>query len=326
MNRRDLLTRGATAAAALTLSPSALLAQRGFPEHALRLVVPFPPGGPYDVIARMYARKMSDILGQPMVVENKAGGETSIGAADVARANPDGYSLLMGGSPTHVFAPAIMAHPPYDARKDFTPLSITGVETLSIIVAAKSPVKTLKDLEALAKASPGKLNYGDTAPSAQLAVEMFKSQAGKLDIVGVPYRGFTPSIQDLIAGNIQVMPALVGAALNFHQQGTVRILAVFSERRLATLPDVPTGIESGYPDLILWTFSMLCTTGGVPAPVIGRLDQATQKVLHDPEFIKFQEDRGIVPVLDSSPAAAKKFVDEQIARLTPMIIALRRKT
>jgi tripartite-type tricarboxylate transporter receptor subunit TctC len=222
----------------LAAGPAA--AQEAYPSKPVRLVVPFPPGGPYDVIARMYARKMGEILGQPMIVENKAGGETSIGAADVARAQPDGYSLLLGGSPTHVFAPAIMPNPPYDARKDFTPLSITGVETLSIIVAANSPVRTLKDLEALAKANPGKLNYGDTAPSAQLAVEMFKSQAGQLDIVGVPYRGFTPSIQDLIAGNIQVMPALVGAALNFHQQGTVRILAVFSEQRLATLSDVPT--------------------------------------------------------------------------------------
>ena len=325
MDRRRLLQHGLAASAALAMGAPNARAQRGFPERPMKLVVPFPPGGPYDVIARLYARKMGEVLGQPMVVENKAGGETSIGAADVARASPDGYTLLMGGSPTHVFAPAIMPNPPYDAMKDFTPLAVTGVETLSIIVAANSPVKTLKDLEALAKASPGKLNYGDTAPSAQLAVEMFKSQAGQLDIVGVPYRGFVPSIQDLIAGHIQVMPALVGAALNFHQQGTVRILAVFSEKRLPSLPDVPTGIEAGYPNLVLWTFSMLCTTGGVPAPVVERLHLATQKVLHDEEFIKFQKDRGIEPVLDSSPERATKFVADQIARLTPTIIALRRK-
>lgn len=325
MDRRRLLQHGLAASAALAMGAPNALAQRGFPERPMKLVVPFPPGGPYDVIARMYARKMGEVLGQPMVVENKAGGETSIGAADVARASPDGYTLLMGGSPTHVFAPAIMPNPPYDAMKDFTPLAVTGVETLSIIVEANSPVKTLKDLEALAKASPGKLNYGDTAPSAQLAVEMFKSQAGQLDIVGVPYRGFAPSIQDLIGGRIQLMPSLVGAALNFHQQGTVRILAVFSEKRLPSLPDVPTGIEAGYPNLVLWTFSLMCTTGGVPAPVVERLHQATQKVLRDEEFIKFQKDRGIEPVLDSSPESATKFVADQIARLTPTIIALRRK-
>ena len=244
MDRRQVLQHGLVASAALALGAPKALAQPAYPNRPIRLVVPFPPGGPYDVIARMYARKMGELLGQPMVVENKAGGETSIGAADVARASPDGYSLLMGGSPTHVFAPAIMPNPPYDAVKDFTPLSVTGVETLSIIVAANSPVKTLKDLEILAKAEPGKLNYGDTAPSAQLAVEMFKQQAGKLDIVGVPYRGFAPSIQDLIAGNIQLMPSLVGAALNFHQQGTVRMLGVFSEKRLASVLDVPTGIEA----------------------------------------------------------------------------------
>jgi tripartite-type tricarboxylate transporter receptor subunit TctC len=325
MNRRQLLQRALTASAALTVGAPEVVAQRGFPERTLRLVVPFPPGGPYDVIGRLYARKMSEVLGQTMVVENKAGGETSIGAAEVARANPDGYTLLMGGSPTHVFAPAIMANPPYDAIKDFAPLAITGVETLSIIVKADSPIKSLNDLERLAKASPGKLNYGDTAPSAQLAVEMFKSQAGNLNIVGVPYRGFTPAFRDLLAGHIELMPSLVGSAANFQKQGTVRILGVFSDKRLPSVPDVPTGVESGYPNLVLWTFSMLCTTAGTPAPVIERLHQATQKVLHDPEFIKFQEDRGIQPVLDSSPQAAAKFLDKQIKELTPTIIKLRRK-
>lgn len=326
MNCRGFLKYGVAASAVLGPGASRSWGQSGFPERPLRLVVPFPAGGPYDVIGRLYARKMGDILGQPMIVENKAGGETSIGAAEVARANPDGYTVLMGGSPTHVFAPAIMTKSPYDPEKDFTPLAVTGVETLSIIVSASSPVKTLKDLEALAKANPGTLNYGDTAPSAQLAVEMFKSQAGGLNIVGVPYRGFSPSIQDLIAGHIQVMPALVGAALNFHTQGTVRFLAVFSEKRLPSLPEVPTGIEAGYPNLVLWTFTLMCTTAGVPASVIERLHEATQKVLNDAEFIRFQKDRGIEPVLDLSPEAARRFVSEQIARLTPAIIALRRKS
>ena len=325
MDRRTLLRQGLAASAIVAASASGALGQRAFPERPLRLVVPFPPGGPVDVIGRTFARKAAPLLGQPVVVENKAGGETSIGAADVARAAPDGYSLLLGGSPSHVFAPAIVPNPPYDAVKDFTPLSITGTETWCIIVAANSPLKTLKDVETLARTNPGKLNYGDTAPSAQLAVEMFKQQAGKLEIVGVPYRGFAPAIQDLLAGHIQVMPSLIGAALNFYKQGTVRVLAVFSEKRLPSLPDVPTAIEAGYPNLVLWTFSLLCTTAGVPAPVVQRLHEVTQKVLHDEEFINFQKDRGIEPVLDSSPESAKKFIAEQIKLLTPNIIALRQK-
>ena len=322
MNRRHILRRGLAASAMLTFGVSNVWSQRDFPDRPLKLVVPFPPGGPVDVIGRMYAQKMSEVLGQRVFVENKAGGETSIGAAEVARAAPDGYSLLLGGSPSHVFAPLIMAKPPYDPINDFTPLSITGIETWSIIVAANSPIKTLKDVETLAKASPGKLNYANTAPSAELAVEMFKTQAGKLDIVGVPYRGFAPAILDLVGGRVQLMPSLVGAALNYYQQKTVRVLAVFSENRLSTLPDVPTAIDAGYPDLVLWTFSMVCTTAGVPAPIVERLSQATQTALHDPGFIKFQEDRGIEPVLNSSPEAAKKFLEEQIKRLTPAILAL----
>jgi len=323
MDRRSILRLGLGTSAALAFGARA---QRGFPERPLRLVVPFPAGGPYDVIGRMYARKIGDVLGQPMIVENRPGGETSIGAADVAHARPDGYSLLFGGAPTHVFAPLIMAKPAYDPVKDFAQLAVTGIEPLCITVNSKFPARTLQDLAAMAKEKPGKYNYGDTAPSAQLAAELYKMHAGRLDIIGVPYKGFTPALQDLLAGHIQVLPGLVGSVSNYHQQGALRMLAVFAEKRLASLPDVPTAIEAGFPGLVLLTFALLCTSAGTPKPIVDQLYQATHKVLNDQEFVKFQQARGIEPVTDSTPETATQFVLDQIARLTPLINSLRRKS
>lgn len=326
MDRRTLLRLGLASSATLAFGALEARAQTGFPERPLRLVVPFPAGGPYDVVGRMYAKKMGDVLGQPMIVENKAGGETTIAAADVARARPDGYSVLFGGAPTHVYAPVILPNPPYDPVKDFTQLAVTGIETFCITVNSKFPAKTLQELGAMAKANPGKYNYGDTASSAQLSAELYKFHAGRLDIVGVPYKGFAPALKDLLGDNIQVLPALVGSVSNYHRQGSLRILAVLSEKRLASVPDVPTAIEAGLPGLVLWTFGLLCTTAGTPAPIIERLYQATHKVLSDEEFISFQRARGIEPVTDSTPESAAQFVRDQITRLTPLIKSLRRKS
>ena len=326
MDRRSLLRLGLATSAAFALRAPRAHAQRGFPERPLRLVVPYPVGGPYDILGRMYAQKVGEILGQPMIVENKPGGETSIGAADVAHAKPDGYSLLLGGSPTHVYTPAIMAKPPYDPLKDLAQLAVTGIEATCITVSSNFAAKTLQDLTAMVKANPDKYSYGDTAPSVQLAAELYKLRSGGLDIVGIPYGGFAPALRDLLGGRIHMLPAIVGSVANYHQQGTLRILAVLAEKRLASLPDVPTAIEAGLPDLVLWTFAILCTTAGTPKPIIDRLYQATHKVLSDREFVKFQQARGIEPVTDSTPESATQFVLDQIARLTPLINSLRRKS
>jgi tripartite-type tricarboxylate transporter receptor subunit TctC len=326
VNRRSILQLGLAASAALASANSRALSQSGFPTRPLRLVVPFPAGGPDDLLGRTFAQRAGELLGQPMIVENRPGGETSIGAAEVARAKPDGYSILLGGSPTHVLTPARMAKPPYDPVKDFTQLAVTGRQPLCLSVSPKSSAKSLSDIIRMAKASPGKLNYAETSSSVRLAAELFKIRAGNLDIVAVPYRGIAPALQDVLGGRIELLPAVAGAVSKYHQEGVLRVLAVLSDKRVASLPDVPTAIESGVADLQLWTFNLLCTTAGTPTPIVDQLYQATHQVLREEAFVQFLRSHGIEPVTDSTPASATQFVMEQIKVLTPLIHATRGKT
>jgi tripartite-type tricarboxylate transporter receptor subunit TctC len=325
MNRRRILQLGVASSAAIALGRSCAFAEGEFPERPIRLVVPFPAGGPDDLIARTFAQRAGELLGQPMIVENKPGASTAVGAADVARAKPDGYSLLLGGSPTHVVTP-VMNGTPYNPTKDFTQLAITGVQPFCLSVSAQFPAKTLRDLIDMAKQSPGKLNYADTSSSIHLAAEVFKLRAGNLDIVAVSYRGVAPAMQDILGGRVQVLPSTAGAVWKYHQQGTLRVLAVMSEKRAASLPDVPTASEAGLPDLKLATFNVLCTTAGTPAPIVDKLYQVAHQVLGEKAFLEFQRSIGIEPVTDSTPASATQFVKEQIEVLTPYIIATRPKT
>jgi len=325
MNRRRLLQYGAATSAAFAWGRSRSFAQAGFPERPIKLVVPFPAGGPDDLIGRTFAQRAGELLGQPMIVENKPGAATAIGAADVANAKPDGYTLLLGGSPTHVVTPA-MQTTTYDPVKDFTQLAITGIQPYCFSVAAQFLAKTLGDLIRMAKEAPGKLNYADTSTSIRLAAELLKLRAGNLDIVNVPYRGFAPALQDLLGGRIQLMPSTAGAVWKHHQQGVLRVLAVTSETRAASLPDVPTAIESGVPDLKLATFNVLSTAAATPGPIINRLYQAAHQVLGERAFLEFQRSIGIEPVTDSTPESAAKFIKEQVEVLTPLIIATKAKT
>jgi tripartite-type tricarboxylate transporter receptor subunit TctC len=215
---------------------------------------------------------------------------------------------------------------PYDPIKDLTQLAITGIQPFCLSVSAQFPAKTLGDLISMAKKSPGTLNYADTSSSIHLAAELFKLRAGNLDIVAVPYRGVAPAMQDVLGGRTQVLPSTAGAVWKYHQQGILRVLAVTSERRATSLPDVPTAIESGVPDLKLATFNVLCTTAGTPASIVDRLYQVTHQVLGEKTFVEFQRSIGIEPVTDSTPASAGQFVKEQIEVLTPLIIATRAKT
>jgi tripartite-type tricarboxylate transporter receptor subunit TctC len=216
-------------------------------------------------------------------------------------------------------------HPPQSRQISDLQLAILGVEPLCIAVRPQFPAKTLAELTALVKANPNKFNYVDSAPSVQLALEMYKMQAGNLQIVGVPYRGFAPALQDMISGNVQVMPAIFGSVTSYHEQGVLRILAVFSEERLANFPDIPTARESGLHDLVLWTFSLLCTTAGTPKPILDRLFEATSRVISDSRFVETLRSRGIELVANSNPESATQFVREQFDRLVPLIQSFRKK-
>jgi tripartite-type tricarboxylate transporter receptor subunit TctC len=304
----------------MALGARAVRSQPAYPSRNIRLVVPFPAGGGYDTVARPLAKGLSEELGYTVIVENKGGGETSIASADVARSPADGYSLLFGGSPTHVFTPAIMEHPTYDPLRDFAQIAITGIMPMSIAVNTKFPARTLRELIDMAKARPGALAYADSASSSHLAMELLKKRQG-LDILAVPYRGSAPAVSDTIAGHVQIYPGVAGSVSRLHREGILRVLAVLSEKRVAAMPDVPTAAEAGVPDLVLYSFNIVCAPAGTPKPIIDTLNKAINKVVSQPAMMALQRANGVEPVTDSTPASATDFIRDQIEKLTPLIKA-----
>src|SRR5438128_9796487 len=238
MNRRDVLAGGVGVMSAAMPAPRTL----AYPDRAIRLVVPFSPGGATDVVGRLWAEKMKPGLGT-VVTENRGGGGGVTGAAEVARAQPDGHTFLFGNTSTQVLIPVIMSRPPYDPLKDFVGVYILCMAPTSIVVHESVPARDLEELIAYAKANPGKLSYGSAGAGTltNLAGELFKQLIGAPDIVHVPYKGSAPGVADLASGHIPMMtPNVGGPLLAFHRAGKVRILAVASDTRLTVAPDIPT--------------------------------------------------------------------------------------
>lgn len=310
--------------AGMTALPLAAHAQAGFPSRAIRLIVPFAPGGVNDLIGRQYAAEISRVLGGNLVVDNRAGASGTIGAVEVARAKPDGYTLLLGGTTTHVINPAAMSKPAYDAYKDFIPIGIMMLAPTGIAVHPSLPAKNLKQLVALAKASPGRLSHASsgTGTVTHLTGELFKKLGGNLDMVHVPYKGAGPALIDLMAGHVPMMtPTISPGSLNYHQAGRIRLLAICSEERLQAAPEVPTAVQAGMPGMVVEAMIATFAPAGTPRTVIDQLHQAQTKVLLDPGFQAFLRKSGAVPVTNSSPEAAAQFLKTEIERWTPIIQA-----
>src|SRR3954470_924060 len=242
MKRRQLIIAGASAFAA----PGIVRAQAKYPERTVRLVVPFAPAGPTDIIGRMVADKMTATLGQTMIVENKAGGAGVIGANEIKTAKPDGYSLLFATSSTHAILPTAMTKVPYDPIKDFTPISSVCVNPLVLVVHPSMP-DTVTGLVELMKKNPGKYSYATSGTGSilHLATEYFKNEVGGMDVVHVPYKGSGPALQDVLSNNVQWMMETFGTTLQQHRAGKLRILAYAHAKRAPIAPEIPTMIEAG---------------------------------------------------------------------------------
>ena len=233
--------------AALPAMPGTAWAQ-AYPARPIRLVVPFPPGGAFDFVGRPWADRMKPLVGT-VVIENIGGGGSSLGAAAVARASPDGYTILLGGTQTHVNEALLKSRPLYDAGKDLDPIASVAANALCIAVHPAVPAQDLNELIAYAKANPGKLSYGHSGVGSiqHLTGELFKSLAGTLDIVQVPYRGTGPVITDLVGGQIPIgTPGVTGQVIEFHRSGKMRVVAVTSPARLNAAPELPTAAELGF--------------------------------------------------------------------------------
>jgi tripartite-type tricarboxylate transporter receptor subunit TctC len=320
MNRRDVLAAGLASLSAAALAPLAALA---YPDRVIRLVVPFSAGGATDVVGRLWAEKMKPILGT-VVTENRGGGGGVIGAAEVARSQPDGHTFLFGNTSTQVLIPSIVTHPPYDSLKDFVGVYIVCNSPTSIVVHESVPVRNLMELIAYAKANPGKLSYGSAGVGTltNLAGELFKQLIGAPDIVHVPYKGSAPGVADLASGHIPMMtPNLGGPLLDFHRTGRVRILAVNATARSKGAPDIPTAIEAGLPGMVAGNLNGLFAPANVPKAIIDQIAEATRKIMADEEFQKVLIMSGFDPILDSGPEATRQFITEELARWTPIMKA-----
>ena len=322
LSRRRFLYLAAGAAALAAVSRMARA--QTYPTRPIRLVIPFPPGGAFDAVGRPLADKIKPLLGT-VVVENIGGGGASLGAAAVARARPDGYTILLGGTQTHVNEALLKSRPLYDPVKDLDPIAGVAANVLCIAVHPAVPVQTLAELIAYAKANPGKLSYGHSGVGSiqHLAGELFKSLAGTPEIVQVPYRGTGPVITDLAGGQIPIgLPGVTGQVLELHRSGRMRVLAVTSLTRLVAAPELPTAAELGFPGMTVTGSIGLLAPAGTPIGIIEQIAQASRTAVAEPAYQQMLIEAGIEPTLDSSPEKFRGSLAADVALWTPVVKAL----
>lgn len=309
LNKRSLLQKAAFLC--LAASAGAVFAQADYPSKPVRIIVPYPAGGTTDIIARIAANQLTERLKQSFIVENKAGASGAIGSQAVAQAAPDGYTLVMGTASSHGINSALQKNLPYDAVKDFAPVTVVA-NTPNIIIADPSvPVKNLKELVALAKSQPGKINFGSTSPggSPHMSAELLKMMAG-IDMTHVPYKGAAPMLTDLVGGQIQIGFDNLPSSMGFVKSGKVRALAVTTAKRWPGAPDIPTVAESGVPGYEVSGWFGLLAPVGTPPAVLNKLQAAVAEAVRSPEVAKQLRDLGAEPVANAPDVFARDIRDD----------------
>ena len=309
---------GVALASALTMG--AALAQAQWPERPVRVVVPFPASGATDLIARVVTQRVAQDLGQQLVVDNKPGAGGTIGSAEVAKAAPDGYTVLFTTSSTHAISPHLMPRLSYDATKDFTPVAHVADAPSVLLVTPSLPVKTVAELIAYAKANPGKLNYATSGNGTivHLNSAAFSAQAG-IDMTHVPYKGTALSIPDLIAGQVHVLFDSLPTGMPHVVSGKVRALGVTSEKRSGLAPDLPTLAESGLPGFSSVTWFGVYLPAGAPPALVARVHQAFTKAVQTPEVKASLAKLGVDPADAGTPAKFAAMVQADSARWASVI-------
>ena len=320
MCRRSVIVRGAALVLLGAGLPLAVLAQI-YPSKPIRLIVAFPPGGSTDIIARIVGQKLGERLGQQVVIDNRGGAGGTIGTEIAARANPDGYTLTMGTTSTHVIAAGAYAKLKYDPLRDFEPITLVATTPYLLVVNPGVKANSLKEFIALAKSQPGKLNYASagTGTTTQLAMEMLKTAAG-IDIVHVPYNGNGPANTATLGGQVQALFGSMPAVLAQAKAGRLRPLAVGTPKRSPSLPNVPSVAESGYPgfDASLWLGFF--APKGTPAPILKRLQTELTGIAQSAEM-KEQFERNGATALTTTPAELTKLLKMEIDKYTKVIKA-----
>ncbi len=321
--RRSTLTRRTILAGLLAgaLAPTAVPAQGTYPSKPITLVIPFPPGGQTDVMGRLIGERLSRRLGQPVVVDNKPGVNGSLASEAVARAKPDGYTLVIGGPGTHAINQLVNPNVKYDARKDFTHIAMLGRVPMLLVASPMLGATSVAEVVALAKAKPGSINMALTGigSSSHMTTELFKQAAG-IDFNNVPYKGDVPAMTDVIGGQADLLFVPSTSAVNFAQAGKLRALAVAGDKRLAGLPNVPTMAEAGQPRVITYSWTSLAGPAGMPADVVNKLNQACQAILAEPDVLARLAAMSN-ETTPGTPEQAASFVATEVARWSDVVKA-----
>ncbi|MBV8168764.1 MAG: tripartite tricarboxylate transporter substrate binding protein [Alphaproteobacteria bacterium] len=295
------------------------MAQDAYPTKPIRLVVPFAAAGPTDIIARLVAQKMTESLGQQIVIDNRGGAGGNLGSDIVAKAPGDGYTLLMGTVATHAINAALYPKMPYDPVKDFEPISLLVIVPGVLMVHPSAPAKTVQELIALLKANPKQYSYASSGNGTPLHLsgELFKTMAG-VEMEHVPYRGSGPALIDAVSGQVPVMFDLLPSALPYIKDGKLRALAVTSPKRVETLPDVPSMDESGLKGYETYTWNALFAPANTPAAIIQKLNDAANKAIADPatraKLIELN-----AQVVGTTPQQLGDHVKAELAKWTPVV-------
>ncbi|MES2360375.1 MAG: tripartite tricarboxylate transporter substrate binding protein [Pseudomonadota bacterium] len=294
------------AAMVALLLAASTAANAAFPEKPIRIVIGFPAGGPLDQHARLLTDRLQAVLGQPIIIDYKSGAGGTVGAQDVMKAAPDGYTLMLANTGVMVINPALYTKLPYATLKDFTPIARTAMQPLALLVNPKLPVKTLKEFISYARERPGQINYGSAGNGgiSHLVPEMFKNATG-LFMVHIPYRGSAPAFTDLMGGQVQFMGESIPQAASYHKQGKVRALAVTSKERNPALPDVPTVIESGVKGFEVVGFYGFLAPAGLPKDVTTKLSDAFKQVMANPDIRNRMVTQGADPAFMGSDEFAQ---------------------
>jgi tripartite-type tricarboxylate transporter receptor subunit TctC len=310
--------------AALTLSVLALHASaQPYPARPVRVLVGFAPGGPNDIIARAYGARLAEDLGQPFVVENRTGAAGNLAAEAVARAAPDGYTLMLGSTGTNAVNPALYAGLPFDPVRDLAPVSIVATSPSALAVHPGVAARSVQELIALARAQPGKLTYASagSGSSQHLSAELFKQAVG-VDIVHVPYKGAAPGITDLLAGQVDMSFAPVANVVPYAKTGKLRLLGVTSAARSSFTPDTPTIAESGVPGFEVVTWYAMFATAGTPPAIVERLNVGLRKISQNPQLREQLANLGIDAAASASPAEARAYRDAEVEKWGKLVRAL----
>ena len=315
-----LVTERIIVAVCAVLTPAAAVAE--YPEKPIRILTPFSAGSVTDMVARPLAAKLADAWGQPVVVDNRGGAGGSIAAEIVAKAAPDGYTLLIGANGPNAVNPSLIKNMPYDSQRAFAAITLTATNNLLLAVPLSLPVKSVPELIALAREKPGQLRYGSpgTGSSPHLAGELFKSLAG-VDMVHVPYKGSPQFVVDLLAGRIDLVIAAAGGLLPQIKSGRLRLIAVSAGTRDPTMPDIPTISEQGVPGFVILGWFGLLAPAGTPAPVIKKLFAEVVRILALPEVKAFYLNAGLDATVSASPAEFDAFIKSEREKWAKVIKA-----